>query len=241
MKRFFLMLLCCVALTGRAQQEVKYCMTYEDFYADNWRPIEELTGGRSKKDCEIKFTNDMFQFKTGDKEADKIVKKQVLAIMFGDQLFVNCRNLKSNDITLDVTDYGKAFRFDGNKICLLGYKANTAAVLASIGADVASIAVNSRWLSTALLTGSTTLLLDKKLWHRYACFLLDSEADEKGKIYIKSINDQMMQELLADRPDLLEKYMSETSKSKRQKASNIIPILVEKGYIEPIPDNETSE
>lgn len=231
MKKLFLVFICCFSLSANAQL-VKYCMTYADFVADNWTPIEALTEGRTNQACQIKFDDDMFKFKTGDKEADKIIKKEVLAIMYGDQLFVNCRNLRRNEVQLDSNDYAKAFRFNGDKICLLGYKINNAAFLASLGADVAGFLVNDRWVSAGLFAGSSAIWMDKDLWHKYVCYLLDSEANEKGRTEVVQITDEVMENLLADTPELFLKYMGVESKRKRQAASNVLPILMEKGLVD---------
>lgn len=87
-------------------QVVKYCMSYSDFVAGNWKPVEELTGGRTKQACQMKTIDNQVRLRTGDKEADRILKKQVFAVMYGNELLVNCRNLRYNESCLDATGYG---------------------------------------------------------------------------------------------------------------------------------------
>ena len=233
MKKFFLVLFCCLALSAQAQVAY-YCMTYSDFVNNNWKPVDELTEGRSDQAVQIKFQDNAFKFKTGDKVADKIIKKEVLVINYGDQLFVNTRHLRTNDIGMDTKDYAQAFAYDGDKLCLMGYKVNSAALVASIGANVAGVLVKDTWLSISMFTTSTAILLNRHAWQKYVCYYLASEADEKGKIDVVRINDQFMEEVLADDPVLLEKYKAVDSSRKRQAASNVLPILMEKGLIKEI-------
>ena len=97
---FVLALFCCLSAMAQAQV-VKYCMSYSDFVADNWKSVDELTGGRTKQACQMKTIDNQVRLRTGDKEADKILKKEVFAVMYGNDLLVNCHNLRNNDIVLD--------------------------------------------------------------------------------------------------------------------------------------------
>ena len=50
---FVLALFCFVSMMANAEV-AKYCMSYEDFVADNWKSLDELTAGRTKQVCQIK-------------------------------------------------------------------------------------------------------------------------------------------------------------------------------------------
>ena len=115
---FVLALFCCLTVMAQAQV-AKYCMTYADFVAGKWNSVDELTKGRQA--CQIKTDNKQVRFKTGDKAADKMLKKEAFAVMYGDQLFVNCRNLRCNEICLDVFGYTQAGRQQGSERWLVGY------------------------------------------------------------------------------------------------------------------------
>jgi len=64
-----------------------------------------------------------------------------------------------------------------------------------------------------------------------ACYLVESDANEKGKIPVTRINDSFMETLLAHDAPLLEKYKAISSKRNRQSAANILPVLMEKGVV----------
>ena len=70
---FVSLLFCCLSLMAQAQV-AKYCMTYADFVADKWTPVDSLTEGRTQQAVQMKFADNEVKFKTGDKEADKIKK-----------------------------------------------------------------------------------------------------------------------------------------------------------------------
>ena len=59
MRKLLFVLLCCLALSAQAQVAY-YCMTYSDFVNNNWKPIEELTEGRSDQAVQIKYQDNAF-------------------------------------------------------------------------------------------------------------------------------------------------------------------------------------
>ena len=82
MKKILLVLawFCCLAVMAQAGV-AKYCMSYSDFVNGNWKPVEELTQGRTKRACQLKSLDNHYYFRTGDKAADKVLKKQAFAVM----------------------------------------------------------------------------------------------------------------------------------------------------------------
>jgi hypothetical protein len=226
---FVLVLFCCLSAMAQAQV-VKYCMSYSDFVAGNWKSVDELTGGRTKQACQMKTIDNQVRLKTGDKEADKILKKEVFAVMYGNDLLVNCHNLRNNDIVLDASGYAHAVRYNGDKLCVMAYKINDGAFLLGLGADVASFFTPTP-VSIGLSVGSTTLWYSKDYLNTMACYLVESDANEKGKIPVTRINDSFMETLLAHDAPLLEKYKAISSKRNRQSAANILPVLMEKGVV----------
>lgn len=226
---FVSLLFCCLSLMAQAQV-AKYCMTYADFVADKWTPVDSLTEGRTQQAVQMKFADNEVKFKTGDKEADKILRKDVFAVDYGGHLFVNCRNLRNNDIPLDISGYTQAVRYDNNKLCVMTYKINDAAFLLGFGADVASFFVSTP-VSLGLRTTSTALWLCKDHLNSYVCYLVDSDTNAKGKTPVTRINDKFMEQLLADDTAMLGKYNAISGKKSRQSAANVLPILMEKGLI----------
>lgn len=227
---FVLAMFCCLTLMAQAGI-VKYCMTYDDFVAGNWTEIDDLTLGRTNQACQMKSNYKEVRFKTGDKYADKKIKKEAFAVMYGDQLFVNCRNLRINGAPLDVTGYSQAVRFDKDKVCVMAYKNHTLTSLAGYGLMVASCFVDNTAVRIGLDVGSIGSFIGNEFLSNAVCYLIDSNANEDGKISTKRMNDQFMEELLSNDAQMLEKYKAISSKHNRQSAANVLPILMEKGLV----------
>ena len=227
---FVLALFCCLTLMAQAQI-AKYCMTYADFVAGNWMSVDELTEGRTKQACRLKFNEKQYKIKTGVKAVDKMLKKQAFAVMYGDQLFVNCRNLRANGSSLDISGYTKAVRYDNDKVCVMAYKNDDVSRILAIGLDVASCFVDDKGLKVGMEVGSIGFWIGNECLSRAVCYLVDSDANEKGKIATTRMNDKFMENLLYDDANLLEKYKAINSKRNRQAASNVLPILMEKGLV----------
>ena len=229
MKSIMVVALCLLPLSGKAQL-VKYCMSYADFVADKWSPIEELTEGRTKQAVQMKFDNNEFKFKTGDKQADAAIKKQVFAIQYGQTIYVNCRNLREDDVILETSGYMQAYRYDHDKLCVAVYHVNDAAFLASLGADVAWFFVDTP-VRIGLDAAQIGLILTRDKLNSFRCFLIDKDCNAKGRYPVTRMNDKFMGSLLADDTAMLEKYNAVSSKRQRQSAANVLPILMEKGLV----------
>lgn len=227
---FVFTMLCCLALSAQAGV-AKYCMSYSDFVADNWKSVDELTQGRTNRACQIKDGQNQFRFKTGDKQADKVLKKEAFAVMYGDHLYVNCRNLRSNQVSLDITGYTPAVRFDNDKVCVMAYKPNTTLALLSLGADFAGCFVDNSIARAGIWAGSSAMWITGEMLSRRVCYLVDSDADAKGKTAVTRMNDQFMENLLCNDAPMLQKYMNGGNKHNRQSAANVLPILMEKGLV----------
>lgn len=153
-KIFVLSMMICLAVAAQAQV-AKYCMNYSDFVSGNWKSVDELTQGNIKQACQLKSGDKYYYFRTGDKNADRVLKKEAFAIMYGDQLFVNCRNLRYNDCPLDVSSYTHAVRFDKDKLCVLAYKNHDASLLLGAGLLLGSCFVNDTWVSLGMDVAGT--------------------------------------------------------------------------------------
>lgn len=232
MKKIVLVLAWFCCLTVMAQAEIaKYCMSYSDFVNGNWKPVEELTEGRTKQACQLKNRNNHYDFRTGDKAADKVLKKEAFAVMYGDQLFVNCRNLRNKGASLDVTGYSQAVRYDQDKVCVMAYKIDDPSFLLGIGLEIASVSVDNDAVSVGLGAAAIGTMIGNDFLSKTVCYLVDCDADVKGKIHVTRMNDQYMENLLNDDAPLLEKYQAVRTKRSRQSSANVIPILMEKGLV----------
>ena len=150
---FVIIVLCCVSLIAKADV-AKYCMSYADYVAGNWKSVSELTEGRTKQVCQLKSDDHCVYFKTGDKESDQILKKQAFAVKYGYQLYVNSRNLRYNDIPLETSKYIQAVPYGDDKLCIMASKTNGLLALADVGCLASSIFVSNNWVSLGLLGGS---------------------------------------------------------------------------------------
>ena len=229
-KALVITLLCAMPLMSRAL-EAKYCMSYADYVAGKWKSIDDLAEGRTLRMPQIKYADGEFKVRTGDKLADKILKKDVFAIKYGKQLYVNCRNLRYDDVPLETSKYVQAVPYGDHKLCLMAYKTNALLALADIGCLASSVFVNNTWVSLGLVSGSIGAGIANNCLSDYACYLLGSNANAKGKTPITRINDDFMVNLLSDDTSLLNKYMAVKSKHNRQSAANVLPILMEKGLV----------
>ena len=227
---FMIMVLCCVSMMANAEV-AKYCMSYADYVADNWKSVDELTEGCTNQVCQLKSDDHCVYFKTGDKACDEILKKQAFAVKYGNQLYVNSRNLRYNDIPLETSKYIQAVPYGDHKLCVMAYKTNTLLALADIGCLASSIFVSNNWVSLGLLGGSIGAGVANHALSDYTCYLIDSNANAKGKTPITRINDAFMENLLSDDASLLGKYMAVKNKHGRQSAANVLPILMEKGLV----------
>jgi len=221
-----------VTTTAQAQSQLdaRVCMTYSDFVAGNWISVDSLVGGRTKQICQLRQEDNQFRVKTGDKEADNILKKDVLVLEYGGHLYVNCRYLRCNDVPLDVTNYSQAYRYDGNKLCVVAHWINGGALLAGIAGDVVT-AVAPLPVSIPSAVGSSVLWYNMDKLNSFRCYYLDADANAKGKTAVTRIADEFMSKILADSPELLERYKALDKKRARQSAANILPFLKEKGLI----------
>lgn len=231
MKKLVVMMMFSCLPTMMMAQPAKYCMTYSDYKAHNWNTIESLVNGRSEMIPQIKMDESDIKVKSGDKEVDRILKKEVFAITFGKQLYVNCRNLRCKDIILDTQNYVQAYPYAGNKLLIAVYHINNGAFLMGLGADVASV-FTPIGPSIALRSTSTALWLSRKKLDNHRCYLIDTDANEKGRYPVTRIDDDFMAKLLANDAHLLARYNAVSSKKDRQSASNVLAVLTEKGLVE---------
>ena len=231
MKKFLLLMMVSCLPTMMMAQPAKYCMTYSDYKTHNWNTIESLVDGRSEMLPQIKMDETDYKVKSGDKATDRILKKEVFAISFGKNLYVNCRNLRCNDIILDTQQYVQAYPYAGNKLLIAVYHINDGAFLLGLGADVASV-FTPIGPSIALHSASAALWLNRSKLNSYRCYLIDTDANEKGRYPVTRIDDDYMTNLLSDDAHMLARYNAVSSKRDRQSASNVLAVLTEKGLVE---------
>lgn len=76
---FVLALFCIVSMMANAEV-AKYCMSYDDFVAGNWKSVDELTAGRTQQVCQMKSgDHGVFYFKTAITRINDDFMDQLLA------------------------------------------------------------------------------------------------------------------------------------------------------------------
>ena len=227
-----LTMVCLVTMTAQAQ--TKFCTSYADYKADKWKPYEELVPGKEPDSIRVKYDGQEFTLKTSDKEVNKAIKSNAFMMSIDRQLFINQRFLRDEDGgILPVSNFLRALPYKGNKLLVVSYHVTLGDVLdvLNIGLDIALIATgHTTWGSIFLATD--LLLTNNDLMEHHILFLVDKEANAKGKYVMTRLNDEFMEKLLRDDPITFEQYYGNNKKGKRQSAANILPILVKKGLIQ---------
>ena len=231
-KRIVMMVLVLVSLTSQAQ--TKFCKSYADYKAGQWKPYEELIPGKEPDSIRVKYDGQDFTLKTSDKEVNKAIKHDVFMMQIDKQMFINQRPLRDEDGgILPVNNFLRALPYQGDKLLVVSYKVTMGDVLdlVNIGLDIALLATgHTTWGSIFLATD--LLLTNDDLMEHHVLYLVDKEPNAKGKYIMTRLNDEFMEKLLRDDPVTFEQYYGRGSKAQRQSASNILPILVKKGLIQ---------
>ena len=231
-KILLVVMVCLVAMAAQAQ--VKVCMSYGDFMANRWKAYEDLIPGKEPDSVRVTYDGQDYSFKTADKECNSVIKKEVFMMSIDKQLFVNQRMLRDQDgVILPVNNYLRVLPYSGDKYLVVCYHATMgdALTLLNIGLDIALLATGHTTMGSIFL--ATDLLLgNSELMEKQVLYLMDKGPNEKGKILLTFVGDQFMEKLLRDDPVTFSTYYGAGSKSKRQSASNILPILVKKGLIQ---------
>jgi hypothetical protein len=234
MKKYLMIAAILLSINLTVQAQVKVCMNYADFKADNRKPYTDLIEGKEPDTCRVKYDGIDFTFKTSDKEVNKVIKHDVFLLSLDKQLFANQHMLRDeNGGILPVNNFLRALPYKGGKLCVVSYKVTMGDVLdlVNIGLDIALLATgHTTWGSIFLATD--LLLTNDDLMEHHILYLIDKEPNAKDKILMTRINDQFMEQLLRDDTVTFEQYYGRGKKGTRQSAANILPILVKKGLIE---------
>ena len=124
----------------------------------------------------------------------------------------------------------QGYPYDGNKLIVAVYHINDGAFLLGLGADVASF-FTPLGTSIALDGVSAAIWLGRNQLNSFRCYVIDTDANEKGRYPVTRIDDEYMEKLLANDAHLLARYKAVSKKRDRQSASNVLAILTEKGLV----------
>ena len=79
---FLMSLLMLTSVSLKAQ--CRYCKTYEDYVAGRWQSLDTIYFDQHSKSHQVWWGGSDFTLKTGDKALDKMLKKEVFAVMQAD-------------------------------------------------------------------------------------------------------------------------------------------------------------
>jgi len=214
-KNLITFLLTIIAITANAQ--CKYCNTYEDFLADRWQELDTIYCDSHSKTRQIWWGGNDYKLTTEDKATNKILKKKAFAVMRGDTLYVNCRNLRYEN-TCFGNGYTKAMRI-GQRSLLFVNKI--------IGSEASSDVMRSRFLFGVI--GSMVTIRDQM--EQQVCYVISFGANSNGEIGIRLIDDRLVEQMINDarHNDLYDEFYAERDPEKRLLAKHVIPILEKAG------------
>ena len=151
-KKLLVMMMCLVATTAQAQ--IKFCTSYADFKAGNWKPYSQLTPGKEPDSLRIQYDGTDFTLKTHDSEVNQIIKKDVLLMSIDGQLFINQHMLRDDDgNVLPVNHYLRALPYKGGDLCVVCYQVSLGDLLdlVNIGLDIALLATGHTTMGSIFL------------------------------------------------------------------------------------------
>lgn len=212
-KAFIILLFSIVAIMADAQ--CRFCNSYEDYVEGRWQKLDTIYNKSHSKNHQIWVGGSDFTMTTGNKATDKILKNDAFAVMLGDSLYVNCRNLR----------YEKyAFGNGYTKARVIGR--DSLVIVNRINGSEAQEMGNGGYSSG--LVGA--YISSKKQVQQQVCYLISQGADNKGRIAIRLMDNSLMDKMFANRKDLYDEYHAEKNISKRLLATHVLPILEKSGF-----------
>ena len=213
----------CVTLLGiSAQAQVKYCMTFADFVADQWEQadgasVEPISAAKRRL-----IQSSDFHIVSSDKKLSDMLNKKAYAVMDGQNLYVNCRHYRYQGIQFG-PGFAYGYRYDGDKICIVNRKIGKGELMA-----VGAIGTITPGVVTSAVVGAAEqeIMLANKV-----CYLVETAPASNGRTKIKYMGDNFMKELLADKAEAKAVYEAAGEKANRQSASNVLKTLIAAGLI----------
>lgn len=207
MKRLFVIafLFCLYALSVSAQ--IKYCMTYTDFKEGNWVEVEDSLSVKDNSRARKAFgaASDV-RIDVEDDSLKKLLKKEVFAIQYGDNLLINCRKMYYYDNCLG-NDYARAHLYNGKKLLFIGKDPSAKGSVGGFG-----------------IVGGVLMSAAAADMQKDVCFLVKHERRD-GKIDVEMIDDTFMKKFEKKSPEFYDEYMSVKKKKKRESAAHVFPLF----------------
>ena len=212
-------------------QSVSYCLNYGSYVDGIWQSIDSLTRGHNDQEPRLVYKNGGYRFESGVEKIDRVISYNVLAIQYGKRLYVNCRNLRGKrDFVISDPTFAQGYRYDNDKLVVAVYHYNSTAFGVIIG-PVPLVFSPGKPAQIEFTDDGVTPWISYDTMNDFRCYLIDSIANKEGHYIVTRLDDKFMEELLKDDQELLKRYKSVKKKKIRQSASNILPILMDKGLV----------
>jgi len=191
-----------LSLCSKAQGSY-YCLSFADYLIDKWQPLDTLQMERRTDGDKFWHGGANIKPTTGDKQMDKMLKKQARLIRHRDSLYINCSELACKGQSLGAW-YAPAFVYERDYFLFIApnYKSMQR--------------VSNMSFSFGLIGGALTRAATK---NDYLCYVFNPSTET-----VEPVDEKLMQRLLKDRPDLLER-LSKIKFKQRYSPEVILPIL----------------
>jgi hypothetical protein len=203
--------------------ECQYCYTYEDFIEGKWEKLDTIIISSNSKKKRTLSNGNLYELSTGDKAIDKKLTKNIFAVMKDDTLYINCYNLRCENISIneryDKNTYVIAKRIGQRSLLFVGGMVDTSATDKAISMGIMFGAVGG-----VIASASTDAIMSHKV-----CYVISGGADAKGRINTRMIDDGMIDQMMIGQNELRYEYYSEEDAEKRMGAKNVISYLKKAG------------
>ncbi len=217
-KKLTMLLVVLLAALGASGQS-SYCLTYEDFVANKWTPLDTVCCDQHSKSHQAWWGGNDFTLTTGQKATDKILKKEAFVVMQGDTMYINCRNLRLEKARFN-GGYTRAMRIGNRSILFVNKRVEAGSATGAAMAGIMFGAIGGAVVAGIAAGGGGG---------KQVCYVVSSGADAKGRIAVRLIDDSMVSQMLIERDDLLGEYYAEPDAGKRILASRVVPLLEKAG------------
>lgn len=218
-RKLFLLFFLCFTTIVKAQ--TRYCLTYQDFCNNKWESLDTLYVTQRSTSQKVWWGGNDYTLSCGNKVTDKLLKNEAFVVTQGDSLYVNCRNLCYKDMPLG-KGYTKAKRIGYRSLLFVNRLADTESAQ-----DAEAVGFMFGAIGGAIAGTSAA----KKSMKQKVCYIISKGANAKGKIVIRLLNDDLINQMLKDQGSLLREYYEEDDYTLRILAERVLPILEKSGLM----------
>lgn len=217
MKKLFLLLLVSFPPVMEALAQYKVCYSQEDYVEGKWETVDTLYAVHHGKGHQLWWGGNDFTMKSGDKNLDKAIKKDVFAVMMYDSLYVNCRPLRYEKTRFG-NGYTKGMPIGEHSILIVNRM---------IGKNAVNHAISMGFFFG--IAGG--MIAANENMKQQVCYVISFGANEKGQVDIRLVDDQMIEMMLKGQDQLLRDYYAEEDADLRMLATHVVPILRRSGLM----------